>query len=91
MTNNEFTAEMTRRTGLTAAEVESLTTDLATELGERLAEGDTVSVQGFGTFGAKKKTERVVMNPSTRERMLVPPKVMVTFKASPALKERLRR
>ncbi len=74
---------------LTSKEANQMMEDFLAELGERLEDEDTVNIQGFGTFTTKKKTERVVLNPSTKQRMLIPPKMVVNFKASPILKDKL--
>ncbi len=89
MNNNEFIAEISRRMDLTSKEANQMMEDFLAELGERLEDEDTVNIQGFGTFTTKKKTERVVLNPSTKQRMLIPPKMVVNFKASPILKDKL--
>ena len=57
---------------------------------ETLKEGDKVQLSGFGTFEAKKKNERVVTNPSSGKRMLVPPKITLGFKVSNVLKSKLK-
>ncbi len=59
------------------------------ELAARLEEGETVAVQGFGSFSVKKKLERVVLNPLSKQRMLVPPKIVINFKPSQTLKDKL--
>ena len=51
---------------------------------------DTVAIQGFGLFEPKKKLERVVVNPSTGKRMLVPPKMILSFKPGSAIKTKLK-
>ena len=56
----------------------------------RCGELDSIAVPGFGTFEAKKKLERVVVNPSTGKRMLVPPKIALSFRPSALLKNKLR-
>ena len=56
-----------------------------------LLDADTsLAVQGFGVFEVKKKMERIVVNPSTRQRKLVPPKLVLTFKASNVLKDKMQ-
>jgi nucleoid DNA-binding protein len=37
----------------------------------------------------KKKLERVLVNPSTKQRMLVPPKMVVGFKPNSGLKDKV--
>ncbi len=51
---------------------------------------DSVAIPGFGSFEAKKKNERVTVNPATGKRMLVPPKITLSFKPSALLKSKLR-
>ena len=42
------------------------------------------------TFEVKKKLERVSVNPVTKQRLLIPPKLMLTFKPSAGLKEKFK-
>ena len=43
----------------------------------------------FGNFEVKKRLERVIVNPTTGQRMLVPPKLVVAFKPSQILKAKI--
>ena len=52
--------------------------------------GDSVSLSGFGVLEVKKKNERISVNPTTGIRMLVPPKLVLTYKPSSLLKEKLK-
>lgn len=63
---------------------------LVAEMTEQLVDENVISIQGFGMFEVKKKLERVVVNPTTQQRMLVPPKLVVNFKPSPLLKEKMQ-
>ena len=51
---------------------------------------DSVSISSFGSFEIKKKMERIMVNPSTGQRMLVPPKLVLSFKPNISLKERIK-
>ena len=53
--------------------------------------GESVSVSGFGTFEVKKRLERIMVNPSTGQRMIVPPKLVLNFKPSASIKEELKK
>lgn len=88
MNNKEFINELSLKTGLSAKEVASYTNALSATLSAHLAEEDPVSIIGFGQFEVKRKMERVIVNPTTKQRMLVPPKITVGFKPTQALKER---
>jgi len=50
-----------------------------------------VGIQGFGAFEVRKKEERISVNPVTKQRMLVPPKLTLAFKPSSTLKERIKK
>ena len=53
-------------------------------------EGEVVSIPSFGSFEVKKRLERVVVNPSSGVRMLVPPKLVLGFKPAASVKEQLK-
>ena len=57
---------------------------------QELQDGNTVAIQGFGTFEVKKKMESVSVNPVTQQRLLIPPKLVLTYKPSIALKEKFK-
>jgi len=90
MNNKEFISELATRMGFSMAETQRMVTSVVDEAAERLQGGDTLSVIGFGTFDVKKKMERVIINPATQQRMLVPPKLVLDFKAVPRLKDKIK-
>lgn len=49
-----------------------------------------MSIPKFGTFEVKKRLERIVVNPGTKQRMLVPPKLVLGFKPIASLKEKVK-
>jgi len=89
MNNKEFVALMAEKNGTSLKDTSSLLSGLVAEMGNQFEDGATISLTGFGTFEVKKKLERVVVNPSTKQRMLVPPKLVLTFKPSSVLKDKL--
>lgn len=90
MNNKEFISELSRRLDYTTKDTQALMTALVAEVTEQLEDENVVSIQGFGTFEVKKKLERVVVNPTTQQRMLVPPKLVINFKPSALLKEKMQ-
>lgn len=57
-----------------------------------LANGDVISIPSFGNFEARKRNERIMSNPSQPgKRLLIPPKVVASFKPSAILKNRLNK
>lgn len=87
MNNKEFINELSIRTGFTPAETQRMVTSVIDAAVKQLQNGDTLIVPNFGAFDIKKKLERIIMNPATQQRMLIPPKLVLGFKAVPKLKD----
>ncbi len=87
MNHKDFISSLSRRTGHSTKVTQTLVNNLLAELTSRFEEGETLQIQNFGNFEVKKKMERIVVNPATGQRMLVPPKLALVFKPSPSLKE----
>lgn len=90
MNNKEFIAELARRTKSNAKETQQRMNILVKEITEHLCNEDLISITNFGTFETKKRLERVLVSPTTGQRMLVPPKVVVGFKQSNVLKSKIQ-
>jgi nucleoid DNA-binding protein len=90
MNSKDFFTTLSQRIGTTPKEAQKLAETMALILSEQLEEGDTFSIQGFGNFDIKKKLERIVINPTNKQRQLVPPKLVLSFKASNVLKDKLQ-
>ena len=89
MTNKEFINRLIRESGMPSKEVNELTSTLLGEIEKRLVDEDFIVIPEFGTFEVKKKLERVFVNPVTKQKMLIPPKMFVTFKPSVSLKQKI--
>lgn len=76
--------------GRSSKETSDLVASLLSEMTRQLEEGNTVYIQGFGTFEVKKKIERISVNPVSKQRMLVPPKLVLSYKPSAALKDKFK-
>ena len=57
---------------------------------ETVANGDKVSLPGFGTFERKHKEARTVRNPQTGESMVSEAKNVPAFKAGTGFRERVK-
>lgn len=91
MTNKELIAELAKRLGMTQVQTATLLEDAVSVVSASLAENNTINIQGFGLFETKKKQERVSVNPVTKQRFLVPPKLSPVFKAGPVVKDKLKK
>ena len=90
MNNKEFISELSRRLGYSNKDTTRLVSSLLSVMTQELQDGSTVALQGCGTFEVKKKLERVSVNPATQQRMLIPPKLVLTYKPSITLKEKFK-
>lgn len=90
MNNKEFTSELSRRLGYTVKDTSELIVSVLSEVTQLLQDGNVIAIQGFGSFEVKKKAERISISPTTKQRMLVPPKLVLTYKPSVILKDKFK-
>lgn len=90
MNNKDFTSELSKRLGYTLKDTSELISSLLSGMTQQLEEGNVVAIQGFGTFEVRKKEERISVSPTTKQRMLVPPKLVLTYRPSTLLKEKFK-
>ena len=91
MNNKEFIAQLAAKTGYTQADTQQMVRTIVAEMSSLLEEGDMIQINNFGTFEVKKRLERIVVNPATQQRMLVPPKLILNFRPVASIKENLKK
>ena len=87
MNNKEYIAELSRHTGFSQDDTQRMVRCVVEGMSLKFDEGIGVSIASFGVFVIKKRMERFVVNPSSGQRMLVPPKIVVTFKAETSVRK----
>ena len=90
MNNKEFIAELSRKMGYKNEQTQKMLLTVVNAMGDSFLEGDSIQVPSFGTFEVKKKLERIMVNPTTGQRMLVPPKMVLTFKPNTSWKDKVK-
>jgi DNA-binding protein HU-beta len=90
MNNKEFIAKMAKRGGLSIADATSMVDAIVALVTERLKENDQINISGFGLLEAKKRNERLSVNPKTGQRFLIPPKIVPAFRPSSKLKDKFK-
>ena len=90
MNNKEFISELSQRLNYNNKETTRLVSSLLSIMTQELQDGNTIAIQGVGSFEVKKKLERISVNPVTQQRLLIPPKLVLTFKPSISLKEKFK-
>ena len=76
--------------GLSRRESAELVDSVLNEISDALVRGETIKLSSFGSFMIRQKGERVGRNPKTGEEAPILPRRVLVFRASPALKERVK-
>ena len=90
MNNKEFVAEFAQQTGYSQDDTQKLVRKVIDAMITEFEDGEVVAIPNFGTFEVKKRMESVVVNPTTKKRQLVPPKLVLGFRPVAAVKEKLK-
>ena len=90
MNNKELIASMATKMNAPKAVVATLLETTIATCSELLVEEKIIGFQSFGNFEVRKKEERLSVHPSTQIRTLIPPKLVVNFKQSNILKDKLK-
>ena len=90
MNNKELIAELAERTGYSVKDTQRLANNLIDAMGDAFQQDNAIMVANFGVFETKKKMERIMVNPSTGQRILVPPKLVLGFKPNQMWKDKLK-
>lgn len=91
MDTKTFNNHVARQLSISPAEVGRLTECLGRVMAEIGTGLDSVAIPGFGTFTSVKHDERVVTDPSTGSRTLMPPAIETGFITSVVLRKKLTR
>lgn len=90
MNNKDFISELSKRVGFPPKETSEILESVVGDMAQQLQDGKSINIQGFGSFEVKKKAERISINPVSKLRMLVPPKLVVAFKPGTVLKDKFK-
>lgn len=90
MNNKEFISALSQKVGLTAGETQNAVRTAMHGIVDMLCDDNSVMMSGLGSFDVKKRLERVIVNPASGQKMLVPPKLVVNFKPLASLKEKIK-
>lgn len=91
MTNKEFISELAKRLEWTQTQTSAVMEGAISVLNTRLADSDIINIQGFGSFETKERQERVSVNPISKQRFLVPPKITPAFRPGQVVKDKLKK
>lgn len=90
MTRYELIGDLASRTGLSKKETEKFLNEFVAVVTSKVANGEKVSITGFGTFDLGKRAKRRGRNPQTGDYITIPEMKMPRFRAGKGLKEAVR-
>ena len=89
MNNKELISNLALKMNLPKSEINEMLVAFSHTCFDRLKVDNSIGFLGFGTLEVRKKEERISVHPVTKIRTLIPPKLVVSFKQSNILKEKL--
>jgi DNA-binding protein HU-beta len=89
MKDVELVTALSKEMDMSPHEVVNVLSTLYVLMGEAVSNGGVVTVNGVGQFEAKKKTERISVNPNGKK-YLIPPKLTPVFKPASSWKAFLK-
>ena len=90
MDKTELVAAVAAKAELSKKDAEAAVNAVFDSVKDALAEGDKVSLIGFGTFSVKTRAARTGLNPRTKETIEIPESKVPAFKAGSALKDAVK-
>lgn len=90
MDQKTFIEKLAAASGIDSKTCASLLKEFSEIVGKSLVNDESINIPAFGSFEPRKRKERIMSHPSSpRKRMLVPPKLVVSFKPSNILKNKI--
>ncbi|HAM53607.1 MAG TPA: integration host factor subunit alpha [Nitrospiraceae bacterium] len=87
MTKADLIEKIAEKAELPKADAEKATNALVESITEALKRGDSIALQGFGTFKVKDRAARKARNPRTGEEINVAASKSAAFSPAPTLKK----
>jgi integration host factor subunit beta len=89
MTKKEMADAIAEETNLTQILVKEIMQRLFDGIIDTLEQERRIELRNFGVFEVRKRKPRTARNPSTGEKLMVPAKLVVTFKPGREMEERV--
>jgi len=86
----ELLTALAQRMQLPKTEVEKRLDETTAIITAELVKSKSVSIVNFGTLEVKNRQERISIHPNTGKKLLIPPKLIVKYKASVSLNKKLK-
>jgi integration host factor subunit alpha len=89
LTRADLAEAVVQKVGLPRNESQELVERILDEIAGSLADGDTVKLSSFGTFGIRAKGERIGRNPKTGQEVPITPRRVLVFRPSNIMKDKI--
>ena len=89
ITKQALIQEIAKSTGFVRNDIKTVIEQFLDLLGEKLIEGNTIEIRGFGTFACKPRKARPARNPRTGETVLIEERLVPSFKFSNDIKDNI--
>jgi len=90
VTRAELADVVYQQIGLSRNEAAEFVESVLAQISDELVRGVTVNISSFGSFIVRRKGQRIGRNPKTGQEVPIEPRRVLTFRASPALKRRVK-
>ncbi|MBO6135589.1 MAG: integration host factor subunit beta [Fibrobacter sp.] len=89
ITKQSLIQDIAKSTGFVRNDIKTVIEQFLDLLGEKLIEGNTIEIRGFGTFACKPRKARPARNPRTGETVQIEERMVPTFKFSNDIKNKI--
>ena len=86
MTKTDLVAQVAANTEMSKKNAEQAVSTVFEALSKAMAEGEKITISGFGTFEVRERAERQGINPRTREPITIAASRSIVFKPGKTLK-----
>ncbi|MDE6308721.1 MAG: HU family DNA-binding protein [Muribaculaceae bacterium] len=90
MNKTELVKAIADKAGLAQTDAKKALDATIATIADALAANDKVTLIGFGTFGVAEKGARTGINPRTKEKIEIPARKQVKFKAGAELTDKIK-
>ena len=89
ITKQALIQEIAKSTGFVRNDIKTVIEQFLDLLAEKLIEGNTIEIRGFGTFACKPRKARPARNPRTGETVMIEERMVPSFKLSNDIKDKI--
>lgn len=89
LTRADLAEAVVRKVGLPRNESHELVELVLSEISASLANGDSVKLSSFGSFGIRQKGQRIGRNPKTGQEVPITPRRVLVFRPSNIMKSKI--